>query len=241
MKSSPEIQALLDTAALQEQSFLESLTPEERSAKSTYEHWSAKDFLAHISYWRQQMAEKLQQLTNSKFDPWNPDDGDDSKNPVVYGTYQNASWEEVARMMKESVTNLKESLNQVNPQDLVNPELDPWHSGREPWRTVVGNSYNHPISHLSQYYIERGQSERALQLQQEATDVLTAFDDSPDSRGVALYNLACMQALNGKTEQALINLDKALVLSPRLISWSKQDSDLVSLRADPRYQALYND
>src|SRR5512138_2065964 len=101
MKSIPEIQSVLDVAAVQEQAFLDGLTLEESTAESTFEHWSAKDVLAHISYWRQQMADKVRELSNPEFDPWKQND-DDSRNLVVYQTYRDSPWEDIQRMMKES-------------------------------------------------------------------------------------------------------------------------------------------
>lgn len=239
MRTIPEIQSVLDVAAKNEQAFLDSLTSEERSVGSSFEHWSAKDLLAHISYWRQQMADKIRQLTNPEFDPWNQAEGDDSRNLTVYQDYRNAPWEDVHRMMKESVSNLKAALGQANPAELANPDLDPWHEGREPWRSVVSEGFTHPSIHIGQYLVEHGYAQRALSLQQEATDTLLTLDDSPDMRGMTIYNLACFQALLGESEQALENLREALGLSPRLIDWSKKDPDLVSLRSDPKYQALY--
>lgn len=39
--------------------------------------------------------------------------------------------------------------------------------------------------------------------------------------------------------RAIEELRKSLQLSPQLVEWSKQDTDLDSLRDDPAYQALY--
>ncbi len=93
---------------------------------------------------------------------------------------------------------------------------------------------------IGQYLVEQGYTKRAPALQQEATDTHLSLDDSPDARGMAIYNLACFQALSGEADRAPINLREALGLAPRLIDWSKQDPDLASLRSDARYQALYS-
>ena len=53
------------------------------------------------------------------------------------------------------------------------------------------------------------------------------------------YNLACYYALAGETARAIETLRDALHLHPDLLGWSKEDTDLASLRDDPNYKALY--
>lgn len=52
-----------------------------------------------------------------------------------------------------------------------------------------------------------------------------------------LYNLACMEALTGDKEAALEHLAQASS-DPRVQQWVKDDSDLDSLRDDPRFTRL---
>lgn len=58
--------------------------------------------------------------------------------------------------------------------------------------------------------------------------------------GANYYNQACIYALSGKSPAAIEALGEALRLEPQLIEWSKQDSDLASLRDEPGYMALYS-
>jgi tetratricopeptide (TPR) repeat protein len=51
-----------------------------------------------------------------------------------------------------------------------------------------------------------------------------------------LYNLACMEALLGDKDAALEHLAQAKS-NPRVREWAETDSDLDSLRADPRFSA----
>jgi tetratricopeptide (TPR) repeat protein len=237
MKPISVLQSAVDQAAAQEQSFIKSLSPQERSEKGTFERWSAKDTLAHIAYWRQQMGKKLRQLANPEVDPWGREG--DSQNEVVFKTYRDTPWDDVERMLAESIISIKTALGQANLDDLQNPALDPWHSGRAPWKTAIGNGFTHPIIHLVGYLVAHGQKAQALQLQKVANDTLLTLDDDPDWKGLTLYNLACVQALAGEHDQALEGLQEAFKLAPRLIEWSKQDTDLVSLHADPRFLALF--
>jgi adenylate cyclase len=64
---------------------------------------------------------------------------------------------------------------------------------------------------------------------------LNPADDSP------LYNVACSYALLGLNEEAISCLEKVMAQSSSGSLhkvWAEQDSDLDSLRNDPRFQAL---
>ena len=56
--------------------------------------------------------------------------------------------------------------------------------------------------------------------------------------GLALYNIACMEALLGSKDDALKHLDEALEGSDRLIEYAQTDDDFTSLRGDERFEEL---
>jgi serine/threonine protein kinase/Flp pilus assembly protein TadD len=53
-----------------------------------------------------------------------------------------------------------------------------------------------------------------------------------------LYNVACAYAILGRSEEALACLEKVLTHGAWYKTWAENDSDLDSLRSDPRFQAL---
>jgi serine/threonine protein kinase/Flp pilus assembly protein TadD len=59
----------------------------------------------------------------------------------------------------------------------------------------------------------------------------------PDEPSI-LYNVACAYALLGRTEEALTCLSKMMEHGTFYKNWAAKDSDLDSLRSDPRFQAL---
>jgi serine/threonine protein kinase/Flp pilus assembly protein TadD len=59
----------------------------------------------------------------------------------------------------------------------------------------------------------------------------------PDETSI-LYNVACVYALLGRTEDALACLGKVMEHGIFFKNWAAKDSDLDSLRSDPRFQAL---
>jgi adenylate cyclase len=79
--------------------------------------------------------------------------------------------------------------------------------------------------------MQLGQRDRAL----ERTRRALAID--PEDAGV-LYNVACVYALAGSIEEALDHLDKAIQNGLGHREWLENDSDLDSIRGEPRFQAL---
>jgi predicted esterase len=59
----------------------------------------------------------------------------------------------------------------------------------------------------------------------------------PFSPGV-YYNLACCHARSGESQQALEALEEAIAVGWDDAQWMQQDTDLVSLRTDPRFVKL---
>jgi tetratricopeptide (TPR) repeat protein len=228
---------LIRRAAEEEQVFGATLSDEERAAPGTPERWSAKDLMAHLASWKEWEAHNLELAARGE----TPHDaGDlDLVNADILERNQHRPWSEVLAVWQRAQDSLVERLNALSEADLTSTEYFPWQAGRPLWRLIAGNSYTHPITHLAQYYAEHGRVAYANQIQGEAADLLAQLDDSPAWQGILSYNLACHYALVGEKEKAIAGLRRALGLNPELIEWSKQDSDLASLRQEAAYQALY--
>ncbi|HMP72885.1 MAG TPA: hypothetical protein PKE55_06425 [Kiritimatiellia bacterium] len=52
------------------------------------------------------------------------------------------------------------------------------------------------------------------------------------------YNLACSYALSGRDDEAFSSLDRAVSLGYRDVEWIRKDSDLDSIRQDPRFHGM---
>ena len=81
-------------------------------------------------------------------------------------------------------------------------------------------------------------------LARRATDVDAAraiFADGlaahPDDPGL-LYNLACLEALEGRRDAALAALRGAIERRPQAAEWARTDEDFAPLREDPGFAAL---
>jgi len=69
----------------------------------------------------------------------------------------------------------------------------------------------------------------------EAKRLLTEALDKYDDRAVLLYNLACAEALLGQKDAAFEHLREAVEQRPDLAEGAGEDSDLASIRDDPRF------
>ena len=65
-------------------------------------------------------------------------------------------------------------------------------------------------------------------------DLIEANPDYP----LPLYNLACVEALSGRTADALEHLRRAIELSERYRSYAKGDSDFDPIRDEPDFKEL---
>jgi mannose-6-phosphate isomerase-like protein (cupin superfamily) len=95
-------------------------------------------------------------------------------------------------------------------------------------KPYVGPGWEHAAAAAPEY--RRGDYEGA------AATLLAALQEHPDTVGV-LYNLACCEALLGRGDAALGHLEQALAIQPGLLAHAHVDSDLDSIRADPRFPA----
>lgn len=78
-----------------------------------------------------------------------------------------------------------------------------------------------------------GEVEKALEVHKKASE-FAAY------RPVALYNVACAQALLGRAEEAFKALDASASAGFSRAGVAQEDADLDSLRADPRFEAAVN-
>ncbi len=111
------------------------------------------------------------------------------------------------------------------------------------WRAAVG-AYeavieNDPDSAVSWFGLAyclhmNGDYEKAINAHQKAA----SFEQF---KGISLYNLACAYALTGRTDKALKALEESRAAGFDLAEPLRSDSDLDSLRSDPRFEQFLAD
>jgi hypothetical protein len=230
-----ELIKLLQLGYQVEKDFIADLSEQERSADGTFENWTAKDNVAHNSYWRKRHADNVLDVLAGK-SPTHVDD--DAINADMYAQFKDHSWDEVDQLLETSLERMRAALKGLSEENLRSDEFYPWEH-RPLWRELVGNMYTHPFLHISEWHIKKGHTTRAAQMYREMTGQLVPLDDSPDWQGNIRYNNACSFSLLGEKEMAISELREALKLNPVLTEWSQQDPDFEPIRGEAGYKALY--
>jgi tetratricopeptide (TPR) repeat protein len=69
----------------------------------------------------------------------------------------------------------------------------------------------------------------------KAIDLLAARHEQQPENANVLYNLACAESLDGRSDQALEHLEQAMALNPPFRHAAQTDPDFEPIRADPRF------
>jgi tetratricopeptide (TPR) repeat protein len=235
--SKEQVLDILRLGSETERAFGEGLSEAQRETCGTYEQWCAKDVLAHIAFWKERMAGRV--TAAARGESLERMEDYEQVNAACFAAHQHESWKQVWAYATEAHQALVAATEALSEAQLNDPTLMPQQGGRLPWRLVVGTGYTHAMTHLASYYAAHDQPGLAIQLQERANAELAELDDSPEWRGGLLYNMACVHALAGQLDEAVEELRQALTLHPGLTEWSKEDSDLASLRDRADYQELY--
>jgi tetratricopeptide (TPR) repeat protein len=217
---------LLERAYEEEQVFVQGLSDEERSAVGTPEQWSAKDVIAHIAAWKGRAAQVLAALRSGQ--PGPGFDGLDQINARIFEAHRDLPWSDVLSRSAQTYRFLREQTDATPDDVLIAPEeLD---RQDEPVRWfVVGAGYNHPLGHLAEYYIGRGDTTYAIEMQEGAAELLLPLDEGPEWQGRVHYGLAIYCAAVGQTGKAIDALRTAFRLHPALVERAEQDPRLASI------------
>jgi tetratricopeptide (TPR) repeat protein len=229
---------LLKRAFEIERELLGNLTDEDRAVVGEPNHWSIKDQIAHCAAWNERLAKNISTVRQG-ITPTREEDYE-QVNQEIFETYREKAWGEISAYSEGVHHELVDVLQSVPEVSFSEGEFLPWQSGRELWKLIIGTSYTHPMTHFSQIYVEKGNMDLALEIQEEMAKSLSKMDESPSWLGVCQYNLACFYSLSGQIEKAIRGLKEALQLNPELTDWSKQDPDFDPIREQPDFLAIYD-
>ncbi len=238
MENSQLKDALLDFLELIKNeitAFEKGLTEEQKKGRGSLKKWSVKDILSHLVFWGNHFNSQVEKARNGEKVPQAGDYFDQINDGVLIEHMEQPFSEaliELERSFQESTAILKsfsaDELNDKKKFDYLND------------RTLIDNALGtlgwHVSHHISDFYVNNGQIEKAIDLQEKYTKRLRGF---PSWEANAIYNLACFFVLIGEKEKALINLESAFIARPDLIEWSKNDNDLDALREDTDFKALF--
>lgn len=233
----PQLIDMLNHGYADETQMIASLSDAQRAEEGTLTHWSVKDLVSHLNYWRGLMLMRLQALQRGEMPISTPNFLE--LNDENFQATRYLTWAETLESSQRTLDDLISIVESFSENDLTDPERYEWRRGEALWTIIRSNAYDHPEAHIAQYYFEQGNHAKAMELQSQLADLISRVDPSPRSRGTAIYNFACFLALNGEPTKAIENLRESFILRPDLLEFSKEDPDLNSLRELSEYRALF--
>ncbi len=221
---------LLQQGHLDEAAFLQELGETERAAIGAPDLWSAKDHVAHRTFWHQDLVLKVTALLQHR--EVTPSEEDENQiNAMVVEEHRLHPWSEIYAESERVYAELLRLTEQLSEDDLTAPNRFPWISGEKPLYTVfLGPCYEHDQEHLAQYYSDRHDLPRATRIREQCANRVLQAEVPAWVKGSFLYNLACFYAQFNQLEQAAARLQEAVTLAPGLQEQSKSDPDLAALR-----------
>jgi len=231
------VREMIQTTQADLQELITSLSPEERKAKGTLKLWSAKDVITHLIFWGKHFLRQLEKSAKGEKVPLAGEYFNEVNDGVLY-EHMEQPLDEALAEYEQIHKELLQVYDSFAADDLSDAKKFAWLEGRPMSDRVLGNLVWHPQSHIADFYVKRGQLDKAIAMQEALTEKLKGF---PNWGGTAFYNAACFYALNNMPDKAIPCLKTAFAQRPDLMEWSKQDSDLDSLRGSADFQALYKE
>lgn len=213
---------------------IDGLIEEEKNARGSMAEWSAKDMLAHLAFWGSHFNEQIRKAQLGEAVPMAGDYYEILNDGVLLRNLDTPF--ETARA--EEQTAYEETmgiLDGIDADDLNDPKFLEFLNSRSLVDRALGTECWHVLAHVSDYYVKKGDMQKAEELQVSYTEKLQDF---PGWRANAAYNLACFYSLNGMKEKAYKNLEIAFQERPELKEWAQKDPDMKPICEESDFKAL---
>ena len=225
----PLLLELLRQAQISQNAFFQQLPAAELVADGTPVFWSAKDHVAHLTFWRQRLTLRVQAIT--RHEPQPEASSFEQLNPLIFAENRYRLWPAILSESDRAYADLISSTEQLAEEDLTTWGRFDWVGDSTPLYTAyMGNGYEHTQNHLAQYLLDRNDLTRALEIYEVWASRVVEAEVPETLKGYALYNLACFYATHGQLEKARPALQQAFTLYPATREFAETDPDLVALR-----------
>jgi len=224
----PILLDLLHQARLAQDAWMQELSPTEYAAIGSPEYWSAKDHVAHMTFWQQRLVRTLTAILRQE----TPENSEEFEqlNRQVFEEQRETPWSEILSASEQAYTELISCTRQLTEEDLTASNRFGWLPREDPlYTSFMGNCYEHAQQHLVQYYLDRHDPLRARHTYEAWAKRVLEAEIPTFLRGYVLYNLACFYATHTELEQASAILPQALTFAPSLKTFALTDPDLAEL------------
>lgn len=220
---------LLHQAQSNQNAFFQKLSPTELTTIGTPEYWSAKDHVAHMTFWRQRLVTRLQAMLRQEVQPTS--ENFEQINPIIFEEQRYRTWSDILSESDRVHASLIALTEQLTDENLTTFNRFDWLQDGAPLYTAfMGNCYEHIQQHLAQYLLDRHDLERAVETYEVWSNRVIEAEVPETLKGYMSYNLACFYATHMRLEQAAPVLQQAFTLYPATREFARTDPDLVALR-----------
>jgi tetratricopeptide (TPR) repeat protein len=224
----PQILDLLRQAQSSQNAFFQLLPAAELAISGTPDYWSAKDHVAHMTFWRQRLALRLRAIIEKEPQPEVQDF--EQMNPLIFEEQRYRFWSAILSESDQAYDDLIMLTAQLTEEELTAQGRYDWVGDGMPlYTSFMGNCYEHTQIHLAQYLLERRENAHALEIYEIWSKRVVEAPVPETLKGYTLYNLACFYATHDQLEKAKPTLQQAFTLYPALREFAQTDPDLFAL------------
>jgi len=197
--------------------------------------WTAKDHLAHVSWWRWRTGQTLDAVrTGGELPPPTPDNGD-VQNAIIYAEVRDLPAGEVKADARKSWDALRKAIDASSEEDLA--KQHPRQTDSQMWESVPG-AIGHAGTHVWSLFLDIGDEARAIDVARWSAEIEGRFFTRPEQLADSRYNLACAYSRLGRPAEALPLLRESFAAKPDLVAHARKDTDLDRIREDPGVKEL---
>ncbi len=238
------LQKLVTQARRDQADFLATLSDAERTMFGTPDHWSIRDHINHNNFWRERLLQIFQAMQTHIPPPAISDS--EAMNQSIFAARHTLPWESILAESERLYAAIDEGLAAMSEDELTDPARYYLPNAGNLQSRVIHFAYEHPLSHYVQVWRERGGNTQAVATQQEALTLTEQLFGKGDAYCTLLYNLGCLYAVINEPQNAVTSLRDAFAVIPpdHLTEWKQtalEDTELISLRTLPEFQALFSE
>jgi hypothetical protein len=153
------------------QTFIGTIPAKEREVVGGLKAWSAKDEIAHLTFWLETFAKNIKSLRQDK--PLISTKNYLAMNDSAWEKRKDLSWAEVEANLAKTLTDIDKQVKMLSVEELTNGKtfsLESW--GRPLIKSLLYELVDHPLHHFVKLYKRFGQDRKAREMLKRITRTL---------------------------------------------------------------------